>query len=65
MVAGLHNTKTLPGVDAVHIPGERAAQERHHRQLHGIPLTSVVRDQFTALLLDLGLGNKYEELFKG
>lgn len=64
MVAGLKSAKTLPGVDTIHIPGEGAAQERHLRQTHGIPLTAIVRDQLAALLLELNLGDQYKAILQ-
>lgn len=65
MVAGLGNVPTLPGVEAVRIPGERAAQERQTRQAHGIPLTMVTRDALAQLLRELNLYGKYGSVLEG
>ena len=65
MVAGLREGKTLPGVDAIRIPGERAAQERQLRQANGIPLTAVTRDALATVLLELDLLDKYRSVLHG
>jgi LDH2 family malate/lactate/ureidoglycolate dehydrogenase len=62
MAAGLKNVQTLPGVDTVRIPGERAAHERENRQAHGVPLTTVTRDALATILLELGLMDKYSTI---
>jgi LDH2 family malate/lactate/ureidoglycolate dehydrogenase len=65
MVAGLRNVKTLPGVEAIRIPGERAANERHIRQVDGIPLSSVMRNELATVLLELDLIDKYRNVLDG
>jgi LDH2 family malate/lactate/ureidoglycolate dehydrogenase len=65
MVAGLRNVKTLPGVEAIRVPGERAANERHIRQVDGIPLSSVMRNELATVLLELDLIDKYRNVLDG
>jgi L-2-hydroxycarboxylate dehydrogenase (NAD+) len=60
MVVGLGSARTLPGVEAIRIPGERAARERQLRLHTGIPLTSVTRDALAATLRGLDLLDKYK-----
>ena len=62
MVSGLKHVQTLPGVAEVRLPGERAAQERQLRQAYGIPLSPIVRDELAAVLLSLGLTDKYSKI---
>jgi LDH2 family malate/lactate/ureidoglycolate dehydrogenase len=57
--AGLHATPPLPGVDAVRLPGERAAEERRRRAAEGIPLHATTLAELRRTLTDLGLAEKY------
>lgn len=62
MVVGLEKSKTLPGVDAIRLPGQRAAEERQLRQANGIPLTPATRDALANTLAELGLLEKYRTI---
>lgn len=65
MVEGLGTVRTLPHVDAIRIPGERAAHERKTRQAQGIPLTLATRDALTEVLRSLDLLGKYGSVLSG
>ena len=60
MVAGLKNVNTLPNVDEIMLPGERAARERQIRHKYGIPLDSVTCRELELVLVGLGLVDKYK-----
>lgn len=62
MVVGLGNVNTLPDVDAIRLPGQRAAEERQLRQANGIPLTAVTRKALANTLAELELLAKYRSI---
>jgi LDH2 family malate/lactate/ureidoglycolate dehydrogenase len=62
MVTGLQNVESLPGFDGTRLPGARAAQERQLREASGIPLNQVTHAELAALVVELGLGDKYRQI---
>jgi LDH2 family malate/lactate/ureidoglycolate dehydrogenase len=44
------------------LPGARAAQERQLREASGIPLNQVTHAELAALVVELGLGDKYRQI---
>ncbi|MDP6061334.1 MAG: hypothetical protein QGH33_20665, partial [Pirellulaceae bacterium] len=56
------NVNTLPGIDQIRIPGQRAAKQRRHRQEAGIPLDSATCRNLRSVLDSLGLADKYRDV---
>ncbi len=52
-----------PGVEEILIPGERAHRERERRLREGIPVDAPTRARLEAILLELGLSEKYESIW--
>jgi LDH2 family malate/lactate/ureidoglycolate dehydrogenase len=54
-IAAMHGSATLPGCDAVRVPGERSHAVRLDRQARGIPLHAELKAALTALGRELGV----------
>jgi L-2-hydroxycarboxylate dehydrogenase (NAD+) len=55
VIRDLHASPTLPGVDAVRVPGERSHQIRIQREREGIPLHGTLLGRLDALAALLGV----------
>jgi len=55
VIRDLHDSPTLPGVDAVRVPGERSHQIRMEREREGIPLHGTLLARLDALAASLGV----------
>jgi L-2-hydroxycarboxylate dehydrogenase (NAD+) len=55
VIRDLHASPTLPGVDAVRVPGERSHQIRIERERAGIPLHATLLARLDALAAQLGV----------
>ena len=51
----LRQSKRLPGVDAIRLPGEQRAQRRDDRQYYGVPIVEEVMVQLDRLAAELGV----------
>jgi L-2-hydroxycarboxylate dehydrogenase (NAD+) len=51
----LRNSKRLPGVDAIRLPGEQRMQRQEDRKRNGIPIADEVWAQLDKLATDLGV----------
>jgi LDH2 family malate/lactate/ureidoglycolate dehydrogenase len=49
----LRNSKRLPGVDAIRLPGEQRAQRRADRLAHGIPISAELMVKLDALAVEM------------
>lgn len=54
VIRSMHASPTLPGVDAVRVPGERSQRIRLERQASGIPIHPGLADKLDALAAELG-----------
>jgi len=55
VIRDLHDSPTLPGVDAVRVPGERSHAIRIERERAGIPLHGTLLERLDALAARLGV----------
>ena len=55
MIRSIHASPTLPGVDAVRVPGERSQQIRVERERSGIPLHPGLAQKLDGLARDLAM----------
>jgi L-2-hydroxycarboxylate dehydrogenase (NAD+) len=51
----LRESKRLPGVDAIRLPGEQRAQRRDERRRDGIPIVDEVMEQLDKLAAEMGV----------
>ncbi|MGI9257260.1 MAG: Ldh family oxidoreductase [Gammaproteobacteria bacterium] len=54
VIRSMHASPTLPGVDAVRVPGERSQRIRLDRQATGIPIHPGLADKLDSLAAELG-----------
>jgi LDH2 family malate/lactate/ureidoglycolate dehydrogenase len=54
-IAELKESKRLPGVDEIRMPGERRRQCREDRQSNGVPLSAALMGQLDKLAIDLSI----------
>ncbi len=54
VIRSMHASPTLPGVDAVRVPGERSQRIRLERQASGIPVHPGLADKLDSLAAELG-----------
>jgi len=55
VIRQLHASPTMPGVDAIRIPGEHAHAVRAERRRSGIPIHAVLFEKLEALAAELGV----------
>ncbi len=55
LVRDIRNSKRLPGVDAIRLPGEQSHAKRAERTTLGIPLPEPLRQSLTQLAAELGI----------
>lgn len=54
-VDGLKRVRTMPGVEEILVPGERASRERIKRRREGIPIDRTIWEKVEAIMNELGI----------
>jgi LDH2 family malate/lactate/ureidoglycolate dehydrogenase len=55
VIRDIRNSKRLPGVDRIFLPGEQSHAKLLERRAHGVPMPKALRDSLDALARDLNI----------
>jgi L-2-hydroxycarboxylate dehydrogenase (NAD+) len=55
VIRDIRQSRRLPGVERIWLPGEQSHSKRLERQEHGIPVPKALRDSLEAIARDLGI----------
>jgi len=55
MIRDIRDSKRLPGVERIFLPGEQSHAKFLERRAHGVPMPKALRDSLDALARDLNI----------
>ena len=55
MIRDIRNSRKLPGVERIFLPGEQSHAKLLERRAHGVPMPKALRDSLDALARDLNI----------